>query len=122
MSRSLFSWVFTQVAGVLDRRVGWHRLPLPLGIATLIGLRTRLRNRNLHDTSSSAPRLVRTREPSELLPEQPVSEDTRRLTARTADGTFNDLENPAMGSTKTRFGRNVPLERTYPETDLDILE
>ena len=122
MSRSLFSWLFTQVAEVLDRRIGWHRLPLPLGIATLIGLRTRLRNRNLHDTSSASPRLVRTRKPSELLAEQPVSEDTRRLTARTADGTFNDLENPAMGSAKTRFGRNVPLGHTYPESDRDVLE
>jgi hypothetical protein len=36
----------------------------------------------------------------------------RRLTARTADGTYNDLGSPAMGSAGSRFGRNVPLDRT----------
>jgi Animal haem peroxidase len=32
----------------------------------------------------------------------------------TADGTFIDLQNPKMGSARTRFGRNVPLEDAYP--------
>jgi hypothetical protein len=34
----------------LDRRVGWHTLPVPIGILTLRQMRTRLRQRNLHDT------------------------------------------------------------------------
>ncbi len=37
------------------------------------------------------------------------------VTARTADGTCNDLANPAMGSTGVRFGRNVPTPNTHPD-------
>lgn len=37
------------------------------------------------------------------------------LTARTADGTCNDLDNPAMGAAGIRFGRNVPIESTHPD-------
>jgi hypothetical protein len=46
----LFSKLLATTAHAVDRRVGWHRLPRPLGILTLVGLRTRLRERNLHDT------------------------------------------------------------------------
>jgi hypothetical protein len=109
MARSLFSRVFTDVAEALDRRFRWHRLPVPLGLLTLVGLRTRLRESNLYDTSSR--------------PEDPPSpEGSRHLTTRTADGTFNDLENPTMGSAGTRFGRNAPLEFTYPENDWALLQ
>ena len=34
----------------LDRRFGWDRLPGPLGVLTLVGVRNRLRQRNLYDT------------------------------------------------------------------------
>src|SRR5919202_453928 len=110
MARSLFSWLYTLVTEALDRRVGWHRLPVPLGLLTLVGLRMRLRARNLYDTS-----------PATLTEQPPAPEDERYLTARTADGKFNDLENPTMGSAETRFGRNIPLEHTYPENDWSIL-
>lgn len=33
-----------------DRLMGWYRLPKPLGIAVLVGLRQRLRAYNLFDT------------------------------------------------------------------------
>ncbi|WP_410972003.1 peroxidase family protein, partial [Salmonella sp. SAL4445] len=46
---------------------------------------------------------------------------TRHVTARTADGTFNDLERPEMGSALTRFGRNVPLAQTYREPEPALL-
>ena len=36
--------------------------------------------------------------------------------ARTVDGTFNDLKCPMMGATGARFGRNVPLTETFPDT------
>ena len=42
--------LFTNAAEALDRRVGWDRLPLPLAMLTLIGLRNRLREKNLYDT------------------------------------------------------------------------
>jgi hypothetical protein len=37
------------------------------------------------------------------------------LTARTPDGTFNDLDDPMMGSAGTRFGRNAPIQLTYQD-------
>src|SRR5688572_6559676 len=109
MIRSLFSRVLTDLAEALDRKVRWHKLPVPLGLLTLVGLRIRLRESNLHDTSSAPA----------MKPSPP--EGGRHLTARTVDGTYNDLENPAMGSAGTRFGRNVPIEITYPEHDWALL-
>lgn len=38
------------------------------------------------------------------------------MTARTADGTFNDLVDPLMGSAGYRFGRNFPFEHSFPDT------
>jgi len=109
MARSLFSRVFADVTEALDRKFRWHKLPVPLGLLTLVGLRMRLRKSNLHDTSS-APAM-----------KQPPPEGGRHLSARTVDGAYNDLENPAMGSAGTRFGRNVPVELTYPENDWALL-
>ena len=84
----------------VDHRRGWHRLPRPLGLAVLVGVRTRLRQQNLADT--------------QLLPIQdaptPAPADPRRRTQRTPDGSWNDLEDPAMGMAGTRFGRNIPLD------------
>jgi hypothetical protein len=55
MSGPLFSRLFPRATEVLDRRFRWHKLPLPLGLLTLVGLRLRLRERNLFDTSSASP-------------------------------------------------------------------
>jgi hypothetical protein len=81
----------------------WAKLPWPLGLVTILIYRNRLRRENLYDTESPAPKVV------------PAPEGPRHLTARTADGTYNDLENPRMGSAGTRFGRNVPIDRTQPD-------
>jgi hypothetical protein len=83
----------------------WAKLPWPLGLLTILTYRNRLRRENLYDTESVTATDV------------PAPEDTRYLTARTADGTYNDLENPRMGSAGTRFGRNVPPARTYPDNE-----
>jgi hypothetical protein len=83
----------------------WSRLPVPLGLVTILIYRNRLRRQNLYDTESQATQ------------NRPVPEGTRHLIARTADGTYNDLQDPRMGSARTRFGRNVPLERTFPDND-----
>jgi hypothetical protein len=91
----------------LDRRIGWDRLPRPLGVLTLAGLRTRLRERNLYDTGTAA---------------KPAPPRPGNLQVRTLDGSYNDLDQPAMGSIGARFGRNVPLERTFPEAPPGILE
>ena len=97
------------VGEALDRRFHWDRLPLPLGILSIVGLRERLRQRNLHDTG---------------LPDPPAGRtwDRRYLTARTIDGSYNDLERPLMGSVGTRFGRNIPVDETWPEQPPRILD
>ncbi|HSK98754.1 MAG TPA: peroxidase family protein [Rubrobacteraceae bacterium] len=102
--------MFARVAEMLDRRIGWHRLPVPLGLITLVGLRRRLRERNLWDAPSATRSVL------------PTSDDERYVFARTADGTRNDLENPAMGGAGMPFGRNVPLEFAHPENPQDVLE
>jgi len=43
--------------------------------------------------------------------------DDRSLTARTEDGTCNNLDNPAEGAALRRFGRNVELSAAEGETD-----
>ena len=43
---------FVELMHQVDRRIGWHRLPVPLGILTLREMRARLRDRNLHDTGT----------------------------------------------------------------------
>jgi hypothetical protein len=39
------------------------------------------------------------------------------LTERSPDRSWNDLDHPEMGMAGTRFGRNVPLEDTWPDRD-----
>jgi len=108
MARPPLSRLIALTGDTLDRLFKWHRLPRLLGLLTLVGLRYKLRERNLQDTSTTVDR-----------PAPP--EDGRHLTTRTADGSFNDLENPAMGKAGTRFGRNVPIEHTHPDNDWAIL-
>ena len=89
----------------VDRSFGWARLPTIAAIPVLIGLRDRLRAKNLYDTGRGPL-------------DKPPFEDpdvSRHLGARMINGTYNDLDDPLMGSLGSRFGRNVPLEHTYPD-------
>jgi hypothetical protein len=101
------SKLLTSTASALDRRIGWDRLPRPLGVVTLVGLRLRLRERNLYDAGAGGA----------AAPAEGGARD-RRL----PDGSWNDLSAPAMGMVGARFGRNVPLDRTYPEPLPQLLE
>ncbi|MGK2882865.1 MAG: peroxidase family protein [Mycobacterium sp.] len=94
-----------------DRLIGWWRLPKPLGLAVLIGLRTQLRSLNLHDSG---------RAPGDVLPGAGAA--AAPLDVRTVDGSGNDIADPSMGAVGRRFGRNVPLASTYPEPDDALLE
>src|ERR687896_1323855 len=94
-----------RLTGWASATTRWSELPWPLGLLTILTYRNRLRRENLYDTESPAPKSV------------PAPEDTRYLTARTADGTYNDLANPRMGISRTRFCRNVPIDRTYPDSE-----
>jgi hypothetical protein len=88
----------------LDGHFHWDRLPHPLGVLTLIGLRQRLRERNLYDPG----------------PPQHADADAGRAgqvpwLARTTDGSGVHPTRPRIGATGTRFGRNAPV---LPEADL----
>lgn len=109
--QSLFWRAYNSLAEKVDRRFGWDQLPVPLGLAVLMGLRNKLRQENLYDTGT--------------LPtvNQPVPEDigSDRTTARSSDGAYNDLGHPLMGMAGSRFGRNIPLDRTFPESEPELL-
>ena len=106
---SPLSKLFANAAVAVDHKFGWDKLPKPLGIVTLIGLRTKLREQNLYDTGRGET-------------VDPAPDDGHHLTARTTDGTYNDLSSPTMGAIGARFGRNVPLAKTFREPDDSILE
>jgi hypothetical protein len=95
----------------LDDKVGWHKLPKLPGLAVLVGVRNILRRENLFDTRTL---------PSVNEPPVPPYE-ARFKTQRTADGSYNDLSDPAMGMAGSRFGRNVPLDRAMPEREPEIM-
>ena len=95
--------LYDATAEAIDRRIGWDKLPLPLAMLVLIGLRNVLRRKNLYDTGRGP------------LDKPDVDDHPRYMTARTLDGTFNNLDDPLMGSLGSRFGRNVPLEKTALE-------
>ena len=115
----------------VDRRVGWHRLPTPLGMLALAEMRNRLREQNLFDTgqplglsipqSPDDPAASRYLTGALTVPVGDDGEGPRYLTSRMIDGTFNDLENPLMGSNGTRFGRNFAPEHTHPEREPQLL-
>lgn len=108
---SWFGMVSDQLAQKVDHTIGWDRLPWPLGLPVIFGLRNILRQRNLYDTTNI---------PSVDLPAIDAFSE-RFATTRTSDGTYNDLEHPSMGMAGSRFGRNVPIEHTYPEKEPTIL-
>ncbi len=104
---SWLSRLFTRWTQSLDQKTGWDRFPLLIGLIVLVGLRTVLRARNLYDTTG-----VKVSSKDRPLPGE---QGARYITARTADGSYNDLAHPTMGSVNTRFGRNVPLKDAYPD-------
>jgi hypothetical protein len=108
---SIAAQLYAHLCVWIDHRIGWPHLPSPIGLAVLLGERVMLRWQNLYDTSS-APALPRP---------DPQANGIGYLTQRTIDGAFNDLRDPAMGSAGTRFGRNVPIELTWPDPEPQIL-
>ena len=87
----------------LDRRFGWDRLPRPLGVLTLMGVRERLRQRNLYDTGlpTASPELI-----------EKAADPTSR-SRRSVDGTFNDLDEPFDGQHRLALRSKRPA-RTKP--------
>jgi hypothetical protein len=104
MAQSVPRRILARLSEWIDRRIGWDRLPVPLALLVILGIREKLRERNLYDTNDA-------RSTPTLGPAPP-----RYLIARSPDGSYNDLAQPAMGMVGTRFGRNVPLTYTHPES------
>lgn len=102
---ALLRRLLTKASEAVDRAAGWDRLPLPLGLVTLIGVRERLREANLHHP----------------LPEDGPSAAAEQPRARTVDGSGNDAHHPTMGMAGTVFGRNIPVEQAWPETAEHVL-
>jgi len=111
--RTPFWRVYDRVARAIDRRRGWDKLPVPGGLAVLLGVRNILRQHNLADPSTVVP----------IVNAPPVPERTaQHLVARSVDGTYNDLDHPDMGRAGARFGRNIPLDQVLPVTREQLLE
>jgi hypothetical protein len=82
----------------------WYELPFPAAAPQLIAIRNELRSKNLHDTEDPPLEASVAPAPAEA------------HAVRTNDGTHIDLRCPRMGSAGVRFGRNVPLSETMPDT------
>ena len=110
MARSVVSRAVGGLGGWLDHRYGWDKLPQPLGLLCIAGLRETLRAENLVDTNTPGH------------PPPPGHGPPEQLEARAPDGTYNDLQDPQMGAMAARFGRNVPLSASVPEAEPGLLE
>jgi hypothetical protein len=111
--RSLPWRIYDGICEAIDRRVGWDKLPVPAGLAVLIGVRNILRQKNLHDPSAVVP----------ITNAPPVPARTpEHLVSRSVDGTHNDLDHAAMGMAGARFGRNIPLDSVLPVTREQLME
>ena len=112
---ALLFWILSVFFLILNLLIPWHRLWRWFGVWNLVTLRFIMRRRNLHDTST----LPTNRPPPD--PRTLPWEDRYRY-QRTTDGTFNDLEDPRMGSARTRLGRNFPLNRLRVTPDNELVE
>src|ERR1700687_1735082 len=83
--------VYIRVSQKIDWRYHWWRLPSLPAIAVLLAARIVYRRKNLVDTNALPA--------TNPLAAPPL--DQRYLTARSPDGTYNDLNNPTMGAAGT---------------------
>jgi len=98
--------LFSSLRQWIDSKRPWWDRPSIFAVPELIQFRNELRKKNLTDT-----------EDGPLTGGLPTfNEHPEVLTQRTADGTYNDLDFPKMGSTHCRFGRNIPLQFAFPDT------
>lgn len=102
------------IAGYRDKIwTNWYRRPFLLGILTLAYMREKLNSNNLKSTYPKGS----------LIGFQSAGQ-TPPLGAthfRTANGSWNNLENPMEGAAGTRFPRNVGVESIQPETGEQLM-
>jgi hypothetical protein len=96
-----------RLSGLFQKRP-WYQLPRFLAYARLVEIRNELREKNLHDTEEPPFEKRAVPPPADL--------DPAIREARTTDGSSNDLQYPRMGAVGCRFGRNVPLQHTVPDS------
>jgi len=98
--------LFGRIGGFLGKNRPWYKLPRLLAVPKLIEIRNELRKKNLFDTEEPP---MRKRGKKEGVP-------LEAKLWRTFDGTYNDTGCPMMGASGRRFGRNFPLDQTFPDT------
>jgi len=86
----------------------WYRHGLLFGGIQLIKMRNWLDKHSLHDTNVELPKTFQC--------------DPNRKYVRSADGSCNDENDPAMGAAGIRFGRNIPLTAIKVPTEAEILD
>lgn len=102
------------IAGYRDRVwTNWYRRSTTLGILTLAYMREQLNKNNLKNTYPKGT-LTGFQKPGQTPPPGATC-------YRTADGTWNNLENPKEGAAGTRFLRNVHVDAIRPETGQTLL-
>jgi hypothetical protein len=102
------------IAGYRDRLwTNWYRRPFLLGILTLAYMREKLNATNLKSTYPEGM-LVGFQAAGQRPPEGSTH-------FRTANGSWNNLENPMEGAAGTRFPRNVGNEAIRPETGEELM-
>lgn len=106
--------VYGRLAGYRDTVwTNWYHRPQLLAILTLAYMRERL---NAHNLGTSYP-------PGHLVGFQPRGQQPPEGVShyRTADGSWNNLDDPKEGAAGTRFLRNVALEAIRPERGDSLL-
>lgn len=106
--------VWGRLAGFHGRVwTNWYERGGPAAVLTLANMRNRLNAAHLTPVYPKGAKVAF--QPENLEPPPGVTH------FRTADGSWNNLDNPREGSAGTRFVRNVPLEFVKPETDESML-
>jgi len=97
----------------INRFVPWHKLPSVIGALNLGAMREELRRDNLHDVYPD--------ESAQGNAKDDPAGNTRFHDARNSDGKYNSLEQPLMGCSGMRFGRNFPRSWCKKPTDEELL-
>ncbi len=91
----------------------WHKKWTPFAVADLGRIRAAMRQKNLFDVDQ-LPTIPGSTPSAKGDPQKPPPK------VRTADGSYTDAKDPDMGRAGRRMGRNMPLDRCYPD-DLEKL-
>jgi hypothetical protein len=119
ISGLILTWIVDGVTTIWGKLAGyrdviwtnWYQRPVFLGVLTLGYMRTRLSKFNLISSYPSG-HLVGFLSPDQLTAPPGVRQ------FRTADGSWNNLQNPLEGAAGTRFMRNIPDYHIKKEKNL----